>query len=105
MLTEIHRSTGQTSFLAETTTCNIFSVYSAVRCENEGRGSLVVWGDTLRGEIILPVVFDSGDILCFRVGVYELCPERVDDFFLIERGSILLNGVAAPFVALGVLSP
>jgi hypothetical protein len=77
-----------------------------VLCEDKvGRGILEVWGDTFRGEIILAVVFESGDILYFRDGVYALCPERVDDFFLIERGSILLNGVGVPLTGLGVLSP
>jgi len=41
-LTEIHARTSQTSSLAETIACNIFSADSVVRCENEGRDGLDV---------------------------------------------------------------
>lgn len=49
----------------------------------------------MRGEIILAVVLDNGDIFLYDLlgEGYKPCPERMDDFFLIERGSILLTGV------------
>lgn len=48
----------------------------------------------MRGEIILAVVLDNGDILLYGLlgEGYTLCPERTEDFFLIDRGSILLTG-------------
>jgi len=51
----------------------------------------------LRGETILAVVLDNGEVLVYdlRLGVYVL--DLVDDFFLIERGSTL------PAVGLGGL--
>jgi hypothetical protein len=56
---------------------------------------LRIWGETLRGDTILAVVLDSGEVLVYDLRLWLCILDLVDDFFLIERGSTL------PAVGLG----
>lgn len=43
----------------------------------------------MRGDTILAVVLDSGEVLVYDLRLWLYILDLVDDFFLIERGSTL----------------